>query len=80
MWLEFSSRYGQFDPAASSWVLGYLSGAAAGSDIDVLKNVDNPNGIKIWIENYCKDHPLDGVPDAARALFLELVKRTGKKK
>ena len=55
------------------WVLGFLSGAAAGSwaspaRLDPLNGVD-AEGVWAWIDNYCRTHPLDSLVNAA-VMFL----------
>jgi hypothetical protein len=56
------------------WVLGYLSGLASASQRDVLAPVD-ADSIALWMDNYCRAHPLDHVEFAARTLFDELSAR-----
>jgi hypothetical protein len=61
-----------------TWLLGFLSGLTAASNIDVLKDPD-VESLYLWMDNYCKAHPLDGVDDGAGKLFDELAKRTSSK-
>lgn len=63
-------------PAQRAWVLGYLSGAAAFSDQDVLAPASiDPEGLFAWIDSYCRGHPLDTLTDATNRLFFELIRR-----
>jgi hypothetical protein len=55
------------------WVLGYAVGIADGyygasgrKDINPLHGID-VQGVWTWIDNYCHDHPLEKVFDAAYA-------------
>lgn len=54
---------------AEQWVLGFLSGVgyAANQDgIDPLNGVDD-QGVWAWVDNYCRNHPLNLVVTAAAA-------------
>lgn len=73
------NRAGQPAPSRSAkvdsaWLAGYLSGVAVARDIDFLKGVDD-NTIKLWMDNYCRSHPLDLIGYAADALSIELKNR-----
>lgn len=52
------------------WVLGFLSGIGfvAQNDDDPLKNMD-VQGVWAWIDNYCRDHPIDQIGTAASAFY-----------
>ena len=54
----------------TAWVLGWVS--AAGS-YGHLPDTD-AEAITAWIDNYCRDHPLDKIADASAALVQELAK------
>ena len=60
------------------WLLGYVSAANAwylsGTLGDVLKNTDSA-GLAVWVDNYCANHPLDMVDDAAVELVTYLMKK-----
>jgi hypothetical protein len=67
----FSDRQGKKAGASpkESWVLGYISAInslypAAQIPLDLLKGMD-AEGIFVWIDNYCRDHPLDLIGNAA---------------
>jgi hypothetical protein len=53
-----------------SWVLGFLSGIgfANQNGDDPLSGVDT-DGIWAWVDNYCRDHPLDTIAKAATAFY-----------
>jgi hypothetical protein len=58
-----------------SWVLGYLSGMAAGTSLNFwgragINQLDSES-VFLWIGNYCRANPLKVVFDAADELFLE---------
>jgi len=55
-----------------SWVLGYVSGLALGIDQPNLLRGRDGAALFAWIDNYCRQDPLKGVPDAATALFIAL--------
>ena len=57
-----------------SWLIGYVSGQAAATGVDVLKGASGPSMI-LWVTNYCNSNPLDKSHDAAANLFNELVKK-----
>ena len=45
------------------WVLGYLSGAATYTDGELLAPTD-ANGIWYWLDDYCRTHAAEPLPDA----------------
>jgi hypothetical protein len=59
-----------------SWLLGYISGVnhyrAGKPDFTNHAEVE---GLNQWMENYCREHPLDPYSDAADALLSELKRR-----
>jgi hypothetical protein len=61
-----------------TWLIGFLSGIAFAANIDILKDNDN-DSIYLWMDNYCKAHPLDAIYDGADKLATELLKRLPKK-
>jgi hypothetical protein len=72
-WIE-ARKNQDSDPMAlllSVWVSGFVSGA--GSTGTQLKYID-PSARANWIDNYCKEHPLDDVATAAEQLVIELRK------
>lgn len=63
-----------FQVGRIAWVQGFVSGADwqfAGR----LAFVD-ANGLEKWIDNYCGQHPLENIADAATQLVLELERRS----
>jgi len=60
--------------ANNYWLNGYLSSYAKLSHKDILNNADNES-IKRWMDNYCKEHPLNEIDDGADVLIIDLIKR-----
>ena len=58
------------------WLIGYLSGLAAGKDKDILKGTDN-DSIFLWMDNYCKERLLERVDNGVIELFFELINKKG---
>ena len=69
-----------FSERSAHWVVGYLRGAfdnmLAGKH-DPLTDVDMA-AIRGWLDNYCRQHPLNSIYLAASELSGELIKRSGK--
>jgi hypothetical protein len=67
-----AARHDKHAGGFEQWVLGYASGVGSGShasgrqDVNPLLGVD-AQGVLAWIDNYCRDHPLEMVVDAANA-------------
>ncbi|MBR8000357.1 hypothetical protein [Burkholderia vietnamiensis] len=61
-----------------SWLAGMMTGLSVALSIDVLANTDGES-IALWMDNYCRSHPLNNVGTGASELFIELVGRMQKK-
>ena len=48
------------------WIYGFLSSSAE-RDPDLLKDIDDANAIKRWLDNYCQDNSTARLVEAARA-------------
>lgn len=59
-----------------SWFLGFLSGRGSRSAQDFLKGTDNES-IFLWLDNYCREHPLQDLDSGGIALELELTQMKG---
>jgi hypothetical protein len=63
------------------WVAGYLSGLSVAYDAlgfkDTLRNTDALSAY-VWIDSWCKAHPLDDVATAANGFAEEASARAGK--
>jgi hypothetical protein len=61
----------------SQWLLGFLSGINdANNGPDFLSHTD-ADGVIAWVDNYCRQHPLDHIVEAASKLATELDKSVG---
>jgi hypothetical protein len=59
-----------------AWIDGYLSGFnVASTGPDYLANKPSNVAFYIWIDNYCRDKPLDIIVQAVGALKNELLTR-----
>ena len=57
---------------AMQWVAGYLSGSNQDpAEPEALRGTDF-DGMMGWIDNYCREHPLATIGEAAIALLAEL--------
>lgn len=54
-----------------NWILGFLAGKAFESDTDLLASVDIPS-ISLWMDNYCRQNPLDSIVSGSIELEKEL--------
>lgn len=61
---------------SKSWFLGFVSGRASRSAQDWLKGTDNES-IFLWLDNYCRNKPLQDLEAAGIALELELMEIKG---
>jgi hypothetical protein len=57
-----------------AWVQGFVSGVNATSQNDFLAAPD-AEAIFAWLDNYCRQHPLEKVIEASHLLILELKMR-----
>lgn len=60
---------------AISWVQGYLSGlnlAWSRGKPELLFAIPNPNSLSGWLDNSCRDKPLDKLQDASFSLAADL--------
>jgi hypothetical protein len=79
-WSAHRREYRLGDPATlgaqvhsvedGAWVLGFLSGIGFVGDNtdDPLDGVD-ADGVWAWIDNYCRDHPIQHIAKAAAAFY-----------
>lgn len=68
-------------PAHKAWLMGFLSGVnAMWKGSDPLDQVTNANQFFVWMDNYCRAHPLNKVTDGGVDLYIELVDRVNPKK
>lgn len=57
-----------------AWLVGYLSGIAYQSRIDLLRGADSL-ALTHWVDGYCREAPLDTLMEAANALRKELARK-----
>jgi hypothetical protein len=53
-----------------SWLLGYITSINA-HELTITKDIaegTNPDGMFLWVDNYCTEHPLDSLARAAASL------------
>jgi hypothetical protein len=60
------------NPNNLSWVLGWLS--AAGYYLPSALRDTDPDAVAAWVDNYCREHPLEKLQVAAASLVDELSK------
>jgi len=74
-----SEEGGPYQVENHEWLLGYISAFntyALTVDADVTQGIDI-DGLYVWMDNYCRAHPLDLIQVAANALISELQHRSG---
>lgn len=70
--------------AAEDWLGGYMTGLNAMWDIkngkpaDPLKQLGSAKQAHLWMDNYCKEHPLQDVADGGLELLHELAAKARK--
>jgi hypothetical protein len=70
-------------PSASkkAWLLGYLTGLNEMHQLnrleppDPLDAMNSADQAYVWLDNYCRQYPLERVRAGARDLFAELARR-----
>ncbi len=73
-WTKSSRQDGVLHWQRVQWIFGFVTAAAYYTRSDFAKNTDN-DGLLGWIDNYCRDNPLDDISDATVALVKALKKR-----
>jgi len=61
---------------SEAWLIGYISGRAAATGKDVLRDAA-ASGLILWVDNYCQMNPLAYTDEAGAKLFQELRRRSG---
>ncbi len=59
---------------SGNWLMGMMTGLAVGTSKDVLADTDG-DSMMLWMDNYCRAHPLDRIGTAATVLYFELLAR-----
>ncbi|MFJ3471018.1 hypothetical protein [Pseudomonas sp. NPDC090201] len=57
-----------------TWMSGFISHASAVDGTEYFKNSDT-DSIALWLERYCRAHPLEPFSTAVVHLMLELTKK-----
>jgi hypothetical protein len=60
--------------AEEAWLAGYLS-AYNVYNVDYDLNLPDQGARNAWVSNFCRNHPLEGIYQAADQLILELQRR-----
>jgi hypothetical protein len=58
--------------AYEQWILGFLSGiGSTGSSygLNPLNGITDANAVWGWMDNYCREHPLDNIAAAGEAFL-----------
>ena len=67
--------------AKKAWVLGYLTGINEMHQLsrleppDPLDAMNSADQAYVWLDNYCRQNPLERVRSGARDLYTELARR-----
>ena len=69
---EWVNRHSTNDSSMEEWLLGYLSGIAAGKNIDLLGGAERKS-LFLWMDKYCKKNPLKRIDSGAHDLASELI-------
>jgi hypothetical protein len=78
-WTEGREHDSQRSQLMKMWLLGFISGANINPERpEIFRDVDPP-AIWVWVDNYCRAHPLELVTEAAVALVEELLSRAGQR-
>ncbi len=63
------------DVVNNAWLMGYLSGLNADERKGNFLAKASGEQLTLWMENYCKAHPLNDLADGSQALASELMKK-----
>jgi hypothetical protein len=77
-WIKARQYNGWITKSNEDWLNGFMSGLNAGTTYDWLSNSDS-NSNYIFVDNFCKNHPLGTVGIAGLNLANELKERARKK-
>jgi hypothetical protein len=77
---EWVTEKGNDRLLSRTWLIGYMSGINITWDVTGKKPIENALSVIsstaqvfVWMDNYCRDHPLDKVSEAGMTLFFELL-------
>jgi hypothetical protein len=84
-WTQIRRAGGVMGGTYESWIAGFLSGSnsiiSGELKIDILEQQTKPvdaQDIYVWIDIYCKSHPLVSIAEAANELGRELIRRAAR--
>ena len=72
-WVNDHSHNSASASLGEYWLIGFLSGIAAGTKTDFMKNSD-ANSIVTWMNQYCSKHPLDSISVGVNVLINEKIR------
>lgn len=76
-WTAERSKSGYRSQVQEGWVLGFISGLNAfGANTGDIAPGTTGTGLLGWVDNYCKDNPLDSITTAGFKLANELKRRS----
>lgn len=62
------------EAGSEAWLMGFMTGLAVASEKDAISDTDGDSMI-LWMDNYCRTHPLERLSNGAATLFFELMAR-----
>jgi hypothetical protein len=74
-WLEVRKSRGWAEVENQSWVLGYVSDANFYQQSTDFLAAPDAQAIFAWLDNYCRQHPLEKLLEASQSLIYELTMR-----
>ena len=83
-WTRDRTGAGVYDRASANfhlvWVLGFLTGmnyhlTTNGQRVGNITHGTDVEGLFSWIDNYCRQHPLDTISNAAEGLYGALLQK-----
>ena len=76
-WIKDRGSPSVMTAAQLNWLGGYLTGVSEFTRTDIINSVDKES-LYLWVDNYCKAHPLEDTSSAAYNLTVELLQRANK--
>jgi hypothetical protein len=84
-WTQVRRAGGVMAGNYESWIAGFLSGSnsiiSGELKVDILEQqtkLADAQDINVWIDNYCKSHPMVPIAEAANELGRELIRRAAR--
>jgi len=71
-WVQARERRTSYTVGYELWVMGFLSGTSYIENVAYLSNRDVP-GLYLWVDNYCRQNPLESLSQATNALRQQLI-------